>query len=139
MRGYNKRFIPDDSGVFSMMRSAKKVGPRGSEGNYVPRIRMAMEVVGVADTAKIANDAAQGTLQRALDKLNVLEDKVKRADESLSKAEASKAKKIESVKKRLMTRKAKLEADREKLSRYVHAVSARRNRRGRRNRRLRRR
>lgn len=132
MRPDIKRFIPNDSGVFSMLRTRKEIGARGSSANFVPKVRMAMEVVGVADAAKIANDAAQGTLQRVLNKVITLDEKIVKADKSLSSVEKKKAKKISVVRKRLETRKANLLKNKEKLERYVHAVSLRRARRMRR-------
>lgn len=132
MRPDIRSFIPDDSGVFAMLRTRKEIGKRGSDANFVPKVRMAMEVTGVAETAKIANEASQGTLQRVLNKVIALDEKISKADKTLSRVEKRKAKKVAIARKRLETRKANLQKDKEKLNKYVHAVSMRRARKMRR-------
>lgn len=121
-----KKFIPDNSGVFAMLKSKKKVGPRGSLGNFVPRVREAMEIVGVAETAKIANDAVASGIAKALEQVKVLEKKLAKSDERMGKTEANQAKKLEAVRKRLEARKEKLAKERDTLQSYIAAVQARR-------------
>jgi len=134
LRPNMKDFVPDDAGVFTVM-NRRGVGPRGSQANFIPRVRQAIEVVGVAETANIAQNAVSDAMVDALKKLDSIEAKLGKNAESLTKAEAGQAKKVEAAKKRLLTRKDKLEKDKKKLNKYLATVAMRR----RKNRKLRRR
>lgn len=123
------KFAPDANGVFKMMESTKKIGPRGSAANFVPKIQEAIEVIGVAEAAEIAMTEIANSIGRANVKLDELAEKLAKSEERATKSEQKLAKQVEDAKKRLTAKKDKLAADKAKLKQYLSSVSKRKARR----------
>jgi len=116
-------FVPDATGAFSMQGKFAKFGSRGAPTNFVQKLQVAIEVVGVEEAGKIAQAELKKSIEKANTKLTEIAAKLNKPSASLTKAQENLKKKVESAQKRLATKTANLEADRAKLNKYLGLVS----------------
>jgi DNA-binding transcriptional MerR regulator len=124
------KFAPDATGAFKIHVSEKGskadgfFGQRKANANFIQKIQTAVEVVGVAEAAAIAQQAIKKSMEKAGTKLAEIAAKLNKPSASLTKAEEKLQKNVEAAKKRLAAKKASLETDKEKLEKYLANTGA---------------
>lgn len=113
------KFVPTETGVFNMAGALANMSTK----NFVPKVREAMEIVGAAESAKIAKDAIANAQGRAILKLDALAEKIAKAGARATKAEKKLAGKAEAAKKRLEAAKERVAKDQDKLRTYLSRIA----------------